>query len=427
MLRQFARSSSSLSAGRVVSARLATRHAGAVTGLVAGRAVSRGIHSLNTFTEEEDLFRESVSKFAEEVVAPKVREMDENEAMDPAIVQAMFDNGLMGIETPEEFGGAGASFTSAILVVEELAKVDPSVSVLNDVHNTLVNTTIRTFGSDALKEKYLPLLASGKVGSFCLSEASSGSDAFALKSKATKNADGDYVLTGSKMWITNSAEAEIFVILANLDPSQGYKGITAFVVEKDMGVQIAKKEKKLGIKASSTCVLHFDDIVVPKENLLGEEGKGYKIAIECLNEGRIGIAAQMTGLAQGAFNRATDYIFNDRKQFNKLIGEFQGVQFQVAQAATDIEASRLLLYNAARLKEEGKPFVKEAAMAKLYASQMAQRVSSAAVDWMGGVGFTREDILEKFYRDSKIGTIYEGTTNIQLQTIAKLIQKERTQ
>jgi short/branched chain acyl-CoA dehydrogenase len=386
----------------------------------------RSVHSLNTFTEEEDMFRETVAQFAQDVVAPKAREMDEAEAMDKSVVQAMFDTGLMGIETPEELGGAGASFTSAILVVEELAKVDPSVSVMNDVHNTLVNTCIRTWGSKELKEKYLPQLATNTIGAFALSEPSSGSDAFALKSRATKNSDGDYVLSGSKMWITNSAEAGLFIILANLDPSQGYKGITAFVVEKDMGIQIAKKEKKLGIKASSTCVINFDDVVVPKENLLGEEGKGYKMAIECLNEGRIGIAAQMAGLAQGAFHRATNYAFNDRKQFGKLIGDFQGMQFQIAQAATEIEASRLLLYNAARLKEEGKSFVKEAAMAKLYASQVAQKVSSAAVDWMGGVGFTREEMLEKFYRDSKIGTIYEGTSNIQLQTIARLVQKEMT-
>lgn len=369
------------------------------------------------------MFRESVAQFAREVVGPKVREMDEAESMDKSVIQAMFDNGLMGIETPEELGGAGASFTSAILVVEELAKIDPSVSVMNDVHNTLVNTCIRTWGSKELKEKYLPLLAANKVGSFALSESGSGSDAFALKTKAEKTKDG-YILNGSKMWITNSAEAEIFIVLANLDPSQGYKGITAFVVEKDMGIQIAKKEKKLGIKASSTCVISLDDVFVPKENLLGEEGKGYKMAIECLNEGRIGIAAQMTGLAQGAFDRAAKYVFTERKQFGQYIGDFQGVQFQVANAAVDIEAARLLLYNAARLKEEGKPFVKEAAMAKYYASQVAGRVSSAAVDWMGGVGFTREEVSEKFYRDAKIGTIYEGTSNIQLQTIAKMLQKE---
>lgn len=369
------------------------------------------------------MFRDMVGKFAEEVIAPKVREMDEAEQMDKTIIQDMFDNGLMGIETPEEFGGAGANFTSAIIVVEELAKVDPSVSVMNDVHNTLVNTCIRSWGSDALRKKYLPQLAAQKVGSFALSEPSSGSDAFAMKSRATKT-DGGYILNGSKMWITNAAEAELFIVFANLDPSKGYKGITAFVVEKEMGVQIAKKEKKLGIRASSTCVLNFEDVFIPKENLLGEEGKGYKIAIECLNEGRIGIAAQMLGLAGGAFKKATGYAFNDRKQFGQYIGEFQGMQHQIGQAATEIEAARLLVYNAARLKEAGVPFTKEAAMAKLYASQVAGNVASKAVEWMGGVGFTREETLEKFFRDSKIGAIYEGTSNIQLQTIAKFVQKE---
>lgn len=375
------------------------------------------------FTEEEEMFRDVVAKFSEEVVAPKVRDMDEAEEMDPEIVKAMFDNGLMGIETPEEYGGAGASFTSAIIVIEELAKVDPSVSVLNDVHNTLVNNLVLQRGSEELKQKYAPQLATEKVGAFCLSEPSSGSDAFALKTRAEDKGD-HYVINGSKMWITNSKEAELFIVMANLDPSKGYKGITAFMVEKDMGVQIAKKEKKLGIKASSTCVLNFDDVKVPKENLIGVEGHGYKYAIEGLNEGRIGIAAQMYGLARGSFEKATKYMFNDRKQFGQYIGDFQGMQFQVAEAAVLLETSRLLIYNAARLKEEGKPFMKEAAMAKWHASTSAQKIASQAVDWMGGVGFTREETLEKFYRDSKIGTIYEGTSNIQLQTIAKAIQKE---
>jgi short/branched chain acyl-CoA dehydrogenase len=383
------------------------------------------IAPLTQFTEEEEMFKQTVAQFSEEVVGPLAREMDENEAMDPSIVKAMFENGFMGVETPEEYGGAGASFTSAIIVVEELAKVDPSVSVMNDVHNTLVNTCIRKWGSDHLKNTYLPQLAESKVGSFCLSEPVSGSDAFALKTKATPSEDGSYyTLEGSKMWITNAAEAEVFIVFANVDPSKGYKGITAFVVDKDAGIEIAKKEKKLGIRASSTCVLNFDGLKIPKENVLGEIGKGYKIAIECLNEGRIGIAAQMAGLAQGAFNKAVGYCYNDRKQFGQYIGEFQGMQFQIGQAATEIEASRLLLYNAARKKEAGEDFVKEAAMAKLYASQVAGNVSSKAVEWMGGVGFTREESLEKFYRDSKIGAIYEGTSNIQLQTIAKLIQKE---
>lgn len=383
--------------------------------------------SLNVFTEEEEMFRDAVAQFSQQTVEPLVREMDEAEQMDKSLVNAMFESGLMGIETPEDLGGANASFVSAIIAVEELAKVDPSISVMNDVHNTLVNTCIRTWGSEDLKKKYLPQLATEKVGSFCLSEPSSGSDAFALKTKATLSDSGShYTLNGSKMWITNAAEADVFLVFATVDASKGYKGITCFVVDKSMGIEIAKKEKKLGIRASSTCVLNFDGIQVPKENVLGEVGKGYKIAIECLNEGRIGIAAQMTGLAMGAFERAVGYCYNDRKQFGKLIGEFQGMQFQIGQAAMEIEASRLLLYNAARLKEEGKPFVKEAAMAKLYASQVAGNVSSKAVEWMGGVGFTRDEILEKFYRDAKIGAIYEGTSNIQLQTIAKLIQKEVT-
>ncbi|KAF5104239.1 hypothetical protein DV451_000847 [Geotrichum candidum] len=380
------------------------------------------------FTEDEEMFRETVAKFAQEVIGPKVREMDENENMDPSIVQGMFDNGLMGIETPEQYGGAEASFTSAILVVEELAKVDPSVSVMNDVHNTLASTCIRKWGSKAIQDKFSERLATKEVGAFALSEAGSGSDAFAMKTTAKKNADGDYVINGSKMWITNSQEAGIFLVFANADPSAGYKGITCFVVTKDTpGFSIAKKEKKLGIRASSTCVLNFDDVVVKKEDILGELGKGYKIAIECLNEGRIGIAAQMSGLAMGAFEKATGYCFNDRKQFGQYIGDFQGMQFQFAQAAVEIEASRLLIYNAARLKEKGVPFTKEAAYAKLYASQVAGNVASKAVEWVGGVGFTREETLEKFYRDAKIGAIYEGTSNIQLQTIAKFLQKESRQ
>ncbi|KAJ2756376.1 hypothetical protein IWQ56_006342, partial [Coemansia nantahalensis] len=324
--------------------------------------------------------------------------------------------------TPADLGGAEASFTSAILTIEELAKVDPSVSVLCDVHNTLVNTVFRTYGSQELKAKYLPQLSASSLGCFCLSEVASGSDAFALQTRAVR--DGDhYVINGSKMWITNSAEADIFLVFATVDPAKGYKGITCFVVERGMGIKIAKKEKKLGIRASSTCQLAFDDVRVPAENVLGEVGKGYKIAIEILNEGRIGIAAQMLGLAQGAFDNVMPYLFQ-RKQFGSRIGDFQAMQHQYAQIAVEIEAARLLTYNAARLKEEGKPFVKQAAMAKLYASQVAERASSRAVEWMGGLGFTRELPLEKFYRDCKIGAIYEGTSNIQLQTIAKALTKE---
>ncbi|KAL2401569.1 Short/branched chain specific acyl-CoA dehydrogenase, mitochondrial [Exophiala dermatitidis] len=379
------------------------------------------------FSETEIMLAESVSKWANEEVAPKVREMDESETMDPAIVEQMFEQGLMGFEIPEEYGGAGMNFTSAIVGIEELARVDPSVSVMCDVHNTLVVTAILRYGSEALKKKWLPKLATNTVGSFCLSEPVSGSDAFALKTKAEKTANG-YKINGGKMWITNSMEADFFLVFANLKPEAGYKGITAFIVTKDMkGFSIAKKEKKLGIRASSTCVINFDDVEVPAENLLGEEGQGYKYAISLLNEGRIGIGAQMTGLALGAWENAAKYVWNDRKQFGKLVGEFQGMQHQLAQTYTEIAAARGLVYNAARKKEAGEDFVTDAAMAKLYASQVAGKVSSLAVEWMGGMGFVREGIAEKMYRDSKIGAIYEGTSNIQLQTIAKALQKKYTQ
>ncbi|EQB49884.1 hypothetical protein CGLO_10737 [Colletotrichum gloeosporioides Cg-14] len=369
---------------------------------------------------------ETVSKFANDVIAPKVREMDEAENMDPTIVEQLFEQGLMGVEIPEEFGGAGMNFTSAIIGIEELARVDPSVSVMVDVHNTLVNTAIIKWGSSQLQKRFLPKLATNTVGSFCLSEPVSGSDAFALATKATETESG-YKINGSKMWITNSMEADFFIVFANLDPAKGYKGITAFIVEKDTkGFSIAKKEKKLGIRASSTCVINFDDVEIPKENLLGEKGHGYKYAIGLLNEGRIGIAAQMTGLALGSWENAVKYVWNDRKQFGQLVGEFQGMQHQIAQSYTEIAAARALVYNAARKKEAGENFVMDAAMAKLYASQVAQRVSGLAIEWMGGMGFVRDGPAEKFWRDSKIGAIYEGTSNIQLNTIAKLLQKEYT-
>ncbi|KAM0788914.1 hypothetical protein ACM66B_002993 [Microbotryomycetes sp. NB124-2] len=382
------------------------------------------LNSLNTLTDEEEMLRDVVRKFAEDVVAPKSIEMDENEKMDPEIIKGLFEQGLMGIETSPDHGGAGASFTSAIVAIEELAKIDPSVSVCCDVHNTLVNTIFRKYGSKQLQDKYLPQLSADKLGSFCLSEPASGSDAFALKTTAKKSSDGShYVINGSKMWITNSAEAEVFLVFANLDPSKGYKGISCFVVEKDMGVKIAKKEKKLGIRASSTCTLDFDDVKVPAENLVGQEGQGYKYAIEILNEGRIGIAAQMVGLAQGAFNKAVPYTFQ-RVQFGQPVGQFQSMQMQFAEVATEIEAARLLTYNAARLKEEGKPFTKQAAMAKWYASVVAGKAAGQAIEWCGGVGFTRETGIERYYRDSMIGKIYEGTSTIQLQTIGKFITKE---
>ncbi|WVQ85012.1 hypothetical protein IAT38_007176 [Cryptococcus sp. DSM 104549] len=380
--------------------------------------------SLWNFTEEENMLRETVRRFAEDVIAPKVSEMDENEKMDPAVIQGLFENGLMGIETPSDLGGSECSFTSAIIAVEELARVDPSVAVLCDVHNTLVNTVIRLYGSKEIQEKWLPGLATDKVGSFCLSEPNAGSDAFGLQTTAKLDSSGDfYVLNGSKMWISNSAEAETFLVFANVDPSKGYKGITCFIMSKDMGVEIAKKEKKLGIRASSTCLLSFDDVKIPKENIVGEVGKGYKIAIEILNEGRIGIAAQMIGLAQGAFEKSLTYAYQ-RKQFGKPVGEFQGMAFQFADVATEIEAARLLTYNAARLKEEGRPFTKEAAMAKYFASVIAQKAAGSAIEWAGGQGFVREVGLEKYWRDSKIGAIYEGTSNIQLETIAKFLRKD---
>ncbi|EHK50313.1 hypothetical protein TRIATDRAFT_188135, partial [Trichoderma atroviride IMI 206040] len=377
-------------------------------------------------SEIEAAMTESVSKFAADVVLPKARDMDEAETMDPALVEQLFEQGLMGIEIPEDYGGAGMNFTSAIIAIEELARADPSVSVMVDVHNTLCNTAILKWGSEHVKRTYLPRLATDTVASFCLSEPVSGSDAFAMAARATETADG-FVLNGSKMWITNSMEAGVFLVFANLDPSKGYKGITAFIVEKGTdGFSIAKKEKKLGIRASSTCVLNFDDVHIPKENILGERGQGYKYAISILNEGRIGIAAQMTGLALGAWENAVKYCWNDRKQFGSLIGEFQGMQHQFAQAYTEIAAARALVFNAARKKEAGEDFIKDAAMAKLYASQVAGRVSGLGVEWMGGMGFVREGLAEKFFRDSKIGAIYEGTSNIQLNTIAKLLQKEYT-
>ncbi|KAI1620371.1 acyl-CoA dehydrogenase/oxidase [Exophiala viscosa] len=379
------------------------------------------------FSETERMLAESVERWANEELMPKVRDMDEAEKMDPAVIEQMFEQGLMGFEIPEEYGGAGMNFTSAIVGIEELARVDPSVSVMCDVHNTLVVTAVLKYGSEKFKKEWLPKLATNTVGSFCLSEPVSGSDAFALKTKAEKTEHG-YKINGSKMWITNSLEADFFLVFANLNPDAGYKGITAFVVTKDMkGFSIAKKEKKLGIKASSTCVVNFDDVEIPAENLLGKEGQGYKYAIGLLNEGRIGIGAQMTGLALGAWENAAKYVWNDRKQFGKLVGEFQGMQHQLAQAYTEIAAARGLVYNAARKKEAGEDFVTDAAMAKLYASQVAGKVSSLAVEWMGGMGFVRDGIAEKMYRDSKIGAIYEGTSNIQLTTIAKALQKKYTQ
>ncbi len=329
----------------------------------------------------------------------------------------------MGIEVPTELGGAGSSFFSAILAVEGFAETDPSVAVLVDVQNTLVNNALLRWGTDAQKKRYLPRMCAEWVGSYALSESASGSDAFALQARADKRGD-KYVLNGRKLWITNGAEASLFIILANVDPSKGYKGITAFLVERSFpGFSVGKKEDKLGIRASSTCELLLEDTEVPEENVLGEVGRGYKIAIETLNEGRIGIGAQMVGLAQGAFGHAMAYV-GERRQFGKKIGDFQGLQFQYAHVATEIEAARLMVYNAARLKDAGKPFIKEAAMAKLFSSEVAERAASLSVEFLGGVGFTKDFPVEKLYRDAKIGKIYEGTSNMQLQTIAKLLQSE---
>ncbi len=378
--------------------------------------------ALTTLDEQERLFQEAVRDFATSEIAPKVGEMDKEQRLDPAIVEQLFAMGVMGIEIPEAHGGTGADFFTSVLVVEELSKVDPSVGVLVDVQNTLVINAIRRWGDDEQKTRYFPRLAGDTVGAYALSEAGSGSDAFALASRATQDGDG-WVLNGRKLWITNGADAGLFIVFANVDPDAGYKGITAFLVERDFdGFSVGKKEDKLGIRASSTTELILEDVRVPAENVLGTVGQGYKVAIETLNEGRIGIGAQMIGLAQGALDHTVRYV-QEREQFGRAIGSFQGVQFQLAEMATEIEAARLLVYNAARLKDAGEPFLVQAAMAKLYASEMAQRVASRCIDLHGGYGFTKEYPVEKFYRDAKIGTIYEGTSNMQKQTIAKVILK----
>src|ERR671912_2897950 len=375
---------------------------------------------LTTLSEDEQMFRASVREFAEGELRPRVEQMDENGKLDPALVQQCFDLGLMGIETPEDFGGAGASFFTAILAVEELSRVDASVGVLVDVQNTLVNNAFIRWGTPEQKKKYLTRLAADTVGAYALSEPGSGSDAFAMQTRAVDKGD-HYLLNGRKLWITNGIEAEIFVLFANANPEAGYRGITAFIVEKTTeGFSVGKKENKLGIRASSTTELILEDCKVPQENVLGEIGKGYKVSIETLNEGRIGIGAQMIGLARGALEAALAYT-KERQQFGKSISEFQGVQFQLAEMATELEAARLMVYNAARMKDAGIPFVKEAAMAKLYSSRVAEKVSSKAIELYGGYGFVKDYPVEKLWRDSKIGAIYEGTSNMQLQTIAKLI------
>jgi alkylation response protein AidB-like acyl-CoA dehydrogenase len=375
---------------------------------------------LTTLSEDEQMFRDSVREFAEGEIRKRVEQMDEQAHLDPAILKQCFDLGLMGIETPEEFGGAGGSFFQAILAVEELSRVDASVGVFVDVQNTLVNNAILRWANQDQKKKYLTELAAEKVGAYALSEAGSGSDAFALQTRAVDQGD-HFVVNGRKLWITNGKEADIFVLFANANPEAGYRGITAFIVERNFeGFAVGKKENKLGIRASSTVELILEDCRVPKENVLGEFGKGYKVSIETLNEGRIGIGAQMIGLARGALESALNYT-KERQQFGKSISEFQGVQFQLADMATDLEAARLMVYNAARMKDAGQTFVKEAAMAKLFSSRAAERITSKAIELYGGYGYVKDYPVEKYWRDSKIGAIYEGTSNMQLQTIAKLM------
>lgn len=378
---------------------------------------------LTQLTEDEQMLKDAAAEFADTMIKPKVYEMDEAAKLDPDLIKQFFDMGFMGIEIPEKYQGGGGSFFMSILAIEQISRVDASVGVFMDVQNTLVNNAFLRWGSDELNERYLPQLATEKVGAYCLSEAGSGSDAFALKCSAKEDGDS-YILNGTKLWITNANEADIFLVFANVKPEAGYKGITGFIVERGMdGFSISKKENKLGIRASSTCEILLEDVRVPNKNILGEVGKGYKVAIETLNEGRIGIGAQMIGIAQGSLDAALAYT-KERKQFGKSIADFQGVQFQLAKMATELEMARLLVYNSARIKESGQPFLKEAAMAKYYSSEVAEKLSSMAIDLFGGYGYVKEYPVEKFYRDSKIGKIYEGTSNMQLLTISKILLKD---
>lgn len=375
---------------------------------------------LTELSEDEELFRDTVADFANQAVKPHVATMDEEGKFRSDLIEQFFELGLMGIEIPEEYGGAGSSFTMSILAVEEMSRVDPSAGVIVDVQNTLVNNALLRWGSDEQKRRYFPKMASEWVGAYALSEAGSGSDAFSLNTRAVQDGDS-YVLNGQKLWITNGSEAQLFIVFANIDPGAGYKGITAFLVERDApGFTVGKKEDKLGIRASSTTELLLSDCRLPASSILGPIGKGYKIAIETLNEGRIGIGAQMIGLARGALDCAIAYS-QERQAFGKPISSFQGVQFPLAEMATEIEAARLMVYNCARLKDAGKPFVKEAAMTKYFTSMVAERAASQAIETYGGYGYTKDYPVEKFYRDAKIGKIYEGTSNMQLATIAKLI------
>jgi butyryl-CoA dehydrogenase/short/branched chain acyl-CoA dehydrogenase len=375
---------------------------------------------LTVLSEEEQLFRSSIREFSEEQIRPLVSGMDREGRIHPQLIRQFFEMGIMGIDVSENYGGSGGTFFMAVLAVEEISRVDAAASVVVDVQNTLVNNAIARWGTEELKRTYLPRLCEDAVGAYALSEAGSGSDAFALQTRAAEKDDG-FVLAGRKLWITNAAEAEIFIIFANSDPAKGYRGITAFLVERNTpGFTVGKREDKLGIRASSTCELILDDCFVPKTRVLGERGKGYKVALETLNDGRIGIGAQMVGVAEGALECAIGYS-KERKQFGKTLSGFQAVQFQFAAMATELEAARLMVYNSARLKMAGKPFLKEAAMAKYYASVAAERISSQCLEIFGGYGYTREYPIEKYFRDSKIGKIYEGTSNMQLQTIAKQI------
>jgi len=379
--------------------------------------------ALTRLAEDEVIFRDSVYEFADKEIRPLAREMDEHAKFNPGLLKKLFEMGLLSVEVPESYGGAGGTFFHSVLAVESLSRVDPSVGVLVDVQNTLVINAIMRWGGEDIKRKYLPKFATSMIGAYCLSEAGSGSDAFALATRATEVKDtvkGDgYAITGRKLWITNGNEADMFIVFANVNPDAGYRGITAFIVDRGTpGFTVGKKEDKLGIRASSTCELLFEDCFVPKSQILGDVGKGYKVAIETLNEGRIGIGAQMLGLAQGALDHTIAYV-KERKQFGKPIADFQGVQFQIARMALDVETTRLLVYNSARLRDAGQPFLTEAAMCKIHSSEVAERVASMAINLYGGNGFVKEYPVEKLYRDAKIGQIYEGTSNMQLGTIAK--------
>lgn len=380
---------------------------------------------VTVLTDDEYMIQDSVKRWADQHLQPLVREMEKNERISPSIIQELFTQGYMSLEIPEEYGGVGLNFTSACIAIQELSRVDPSVALIVDVHNTLVVNAIRFWGSEFLHKKYLPKLATDTMSAFCLSEADAGSDAFSMITTARASSEGSYyTINGTKSWITNAREAGFLLVFCNADPSQGYKGITAFIVDADSpGVHIGKPESKLGLKASSTCQITFDNVKVDADHILGEVGQGYKYCIEILNEGRIGIAAQQIGIAKGCFDVVMPYL-NEREQFGMKLVDMPALQQQYAQAATELYAAELMMYNACRLKENGLPFVKEAAMSKLFASQVAEKISSQSIEWLGGIGYTTDMIVEKFYRDCKVGSIYEGTSNIQRQTIAKIIASD---